>query len=106
MSAHDNVHHTPGRLRFDGTVNIPTLVVLLTLMLTGASGWNNLTNRVTKIEEAQAAGYVRGQGRDTKIDTLNAEVRSLQLAQTRSDERFNAILDNLREIRTQLEERQ
>lgn len=95
-------HATP-RLRFDGTVNIPTILTGLVLLVTIAGGWNNLTNRVTKIEEAQEAGYVRGQGRDAAIRTLDVEVRALQLQATRTEEKFNAILDRLSDIQERLE---
>ena len=90
------------RLRFDGAINIPTVLALVGLLMGGGTAWNNLTNRVTKIEEAQSAGFIRGQSRDVAINALNVAVHALEIRESRSDERFNAILAAIQRIEEQL----
>ena len=96
--------NAPTRLRFDGTINIPSALALVALLLTGGTAWNTLTNRVTKIEESQSAGFIRGQSRDVAINALNVAVHALEIREGRSDERFNAILTAIQRLEEQLRE--
>ena len=82
----------PTRLRFDGTVNIATVVMVASMAISGVWYAKDLDERQNALSTLLNSRIEQSNKR--KADQ-EGRLRTLELQQTRSDEKFNAILEHM-----------
>lgn len=80
-------------MKFDKTINIPTLIAASTLLMSVAAAWSNINERTAKTEAVVTA-------QNDKVDMI--EARQAMMQSTMRDEmirRLDSLQADVREIR-------
>lgn len=88
------------RLRFDGTINLATVISMVGIIISGVIWAGSLDSRLSSLETSFATRVESAQTREVDQES---RLRTLELQMTRSDEKFNAILDRLQIIQQRVE---
>jgi hypothetical protein len=87
--------------------NLLSYVPALALALALAAGWADLKSDITTSEQRTSSieGMAASRAQSESVHEAEQEgrLRSLEIGQTRSDEKFNAILDALERLEQRLE---